>query len=135
MIDLITSILIILIFVLLIVAFWKVLVKAGKPGWISIIPFYNLWTLSEIGSRPGWWGLFIFFSYDWLDSKNAVIFRLFSFICFVVYVQIAQGVARNFKKSTVFGVVLAVLPFIGFPILGYGQATYKQVKIKPTRKT
>jgi hypothetical protein len=131
----ITLILIIAITILLIVAFWKILVKAGRPGWISIIPFYNFWTLSEISSKPAWWGLAILFSVDWLDSKNAVIFRLFSLICFVIYVQISQGLAHNFKKSTIFGVVLAVFPFIGYPILGYGQATYKVVKTKQKSKT
>jgi hypothetical protein len=131
--DFITSILVILIVISLIVAFWKVLKKAGRSGWIAIVPFYNLWTLSEIGSQPGWWGLLIIFSYGWLDSKEKIIYRLFSLICFVIYVQISQSVARNFKKSSFFGVVLAILPFIGYPILGYGQATYKRIS-KPTKK-
>lgn len=132
--DFVTSILLILIAVLLIGAFWKVLVKASKPGWISIIPFYNFWTLSEIGSQPAWWGLLIIFGFLWLDSSEKIILRLFSLICFVIYVQINQGVARNFKKSTFFGVTLAIFPFIGYPILGYGQASYKKNGPKSNKK-
>jgi len=132
--DLFTLILVILIAILLIIAFWKVLVKAGKPGWISIVPFYNLWVLSEIGSQPAWWGLLVIFGFEWLDSKERIIFRLFSLICFVIYVQINQGVARNFKKSTFFGVALAIFPFIGYPILGYGQTTYKKINSSKNKK-
>jgi len=36
-----------------IVAMWKVYVKANKPGWAAIIPFYNLWVMLEIVGRPG----------------------------------------------------------------------------------
>jgi hypothetical protein len=132
--SLITLVLVILILILLVIAYWKILVKAGRHGWIAIVPFYNLWTLSKIGSKPSWWGLGIIFSYVWLDSHVGIIFRLFSLICFVVYFQVSQGIARNFKKSTVFGVILAVLPFIGYPILGYGQATYKKLDPKSSKK-
>ncbi len=44
-----------LIALLLIVAMWKVFTKAGKPGWASIIPIYNLYIWCKIVGRPGWW--------------------------------------------------------------------------------
>ena len=134
MLGLMTFILVILIIGLMIASFWKTLEKAGKPGWITIIPFYNLWTLAEIGSVPGWWGLLILFSYSWLNSKETVIFRFFSLLCFVVYVYIIQNIARNFNKKKIFGVVLAILPFIGYPILGFGQAKYKVVPSNNKKK-
>ncbi|HUC79230.1 MAG TPA: DUF5684 domain-containing protein [Candidatus Saccharimonadales bacterium] len=129
-----TIILLILIFLLMLASFWKTLEKAGKPGWITLVPFYNLWTLSEIGSLPGWWGLFIIFSYDWLDSKETLYVRIFSFFCFIFYVQIIQGVSRNFKKKSIFSIVLALLPFIGYPILGFGQSKYKVASRDKSKK-
>ena len=42
------------ILVLLLVASWRIFVKAGRPGWASLIPFYNLYVLCEIVSWPGW---------------------------------------------------------------------------------
>jgi len=33
---------------------WKVLEKAGKPGWASIIPIYNTIVLLQIAGRPIW---------------------------------------------------------------------------------
>ena len=34
--------------ILMIISMWKIYVKAGKPGWGSIIPIYNLILLLEI---------------------------------------------------------------------------------------
>ena len=34
---------------------WKVFVKAGKPGWTSIIPIYNAYVLLQIVGKPWWW--------------------------------------------------------------------------------
>ncbi|HHS12687.1 MAG TPA: hypothetical protein ENN03_02835 [bacterium] len=36
------------VMILLIVSLWKVYVKAGKPGWGCLIPFYNIYLLLEI---------------------------------------------------------------------------------------
>ncbi|MDR0607999.1 MAG: DUF5684 domain-containing protein [Candidatus Peribacteria bacterium] len=47
--------------VLLIVAYWKVLVKAGYPGWGSFIPVYNVYLMFKLAGRPAnwtWWILF-----------------------------------------------------------------------------
>ena len=46
--------------VLVIIGGWKMFVKAGKPGWGIIIPFYNTYLLCKIAGRPGWW-LILFF--------------------------------------------------------------------------
>lgn len=37
-----------LVCILSIVAQWKMFVKAGKPGWASIIPIYNVWVYFDI---------------------------------------------------------------------------------------
>ena len=37
-----------------IVACWLLFKKAGKPGWASIVPFYNVYTLFEITWGSGW---------------------------------------------------------------------------------
>ena len=34
---------------------WKIFVKAGKPGWAAIGPFYNIIVLLEVVGRPVWW--------------------------------------------------------------------------------
>ena len=36
------------------IAMWKVFVKAGKPGWAVIIPFFNAYVFLKIAGKPGW---------------------------------------------------------------------------------
>ena len=103
-----------LILVLAIWAFmwWKVFEKAGKKGWISVVPFYNAYTLFEISGKPGWWFAFGFIPY--LGGIVVFILRL------IANVELAQ----KFGKSAAFGVGLSFLGIIFFPILGFGDATY-----------
>lgn len=44
---------ILVVFAVNIAAWWMLYDKAGKPGWTSIVPFYNLYVLTEIVGRPG----------------------------------------------------------------------------------
>lgn len=94
--------------VLTIAGMWKVYTKAGEPGWAVLVPFYNYWVLMRIIGRPGWW-LLLFL----LPVINIVI-------AFVVHVDLA----KSFGRGTGFGIGLALLSFIFYPILGFGNARY-----------
>ena len=105
--------------VLAIVGLWKVFVKAGKPGWASLIPVYNMWVLAEIGGKPGWWGL-------------APLLAAIPFVgwipALIIWIMVSIAIAKNFGKSEVFGVVgLWLFSTIGYLILGFGSATYQPV--------
>jgi len=98
-----------LAFIALVIAgWWKTFEKAGKPGWAAIIPIYNVYILCEIAGRPGWW----------------VILFLIPFVNFVMAIIVSIDVAKNFGKGTGFGLGLAFLGFIFYPILGFGDAQY-----------
>jgi hypothetical protein len=88
---------------------WKTFEKAGKPGWGAIIPVYNIILLLEIAGRPFWWFFLLV-----LPMVNVV-----------VSIIVAIDVARNFGKGTGFGLGLALLSFIFYPILGFGDAQYQ----------
>ena len=108
-----TSAIIILLYVALIVveiaAMWRVFTKAGAPGWGSIIPIYNTYLLCKIAGRPGWWVLLYFIP----------------FVNFVIHLIVMLDVAKAFGRGAGFGVGLTFLPFIFFPILGFGDAQYR----------
>lgn len=95
--------------VFIIASLWRVFTKAGQPGWACIIPIYNLFVLCKVAGRPGWWVL----------------------LCFIPLVNIVVGfilafdVARKFGRGVGFGLGIAFLPFIFYPILGFGSATYE----------
>ena len=97
-----------LIALVTIIGMWKVFTKAGKPGWASIIPIYNLIVLLEIAGRPLWW----------------FVLLLIPFVNFIVILIIFIDVAKSFGQGTGFGLGLALLGPIFFPILGFGSARY-----------
>ena len=93
--------------------FWKTFEKAGQPGWAAIIPIYNYYIMLKIGAKPGWW-LLLFL----IPIVNIVMI-------FVLYIEIA----RRFGQSTGFGIGLALLGVVFWPILGFGEAQYFQSSI------
>jgi hypothetical protein len=92
--------------VLTIIGMWKVFVKAGKPGWGAIVPIYNIILICEITGRPTWW----------------VVLTLIPFVNFIVLIILFIDLAKAFGKSAGFGLGLAILPLIFFPMLGFGSA-------------
>jgi len=92
-----------------VIASWKIFSKAGKPGWASLIPFYNVIVLLQIVGRP-WWLLLLL---------------MLPFVNIVITVLLAIDLARSFGKSTAFGVIaLWFFSFIGYLILAFSDAQY-----------
>jgi hypothetical protein len=87
---------------------WKVFVKAGKPGWAAIVPIYNMWVMAEIAGKEGWWGLLC------LIPLVGIVFAIIIMI----------GVAQAFGKGVGYGLGLAFLGFIFWPMLGFGSDQY-----------
>ena len=98
-----------LIALLLIVAMWKVFTKAGQPGWASIIPIYNLYVWCKIVGRPWWW----------------ILLMLIPFVNFIILIILCIDMAKSFGKGAGFGIGLAFLGIIFWPILGFGSAQYQ----------
>ena len=96
------------IIVIIIAGLWKVFTKAGQPGWAAIIPIYNLYVLCKVGGKPWWW----------------FILCCIPFVGVIFYFILLLEVAQRFGKGIGFSVGLLFLPFIFFPILGFGNATY-----------
>ncbi len=104
------SFLVVLIFwIVLIVGLWKVFEKGGQPGWACIIPIYNLYCWVIIAGKPWWWMLLLFIP----------------IVGFIIAILLAIAIAQNFGKGGAFAVGLIFLPFIFYPILGFGDATYR----------
>ncbi len=94
--------------VIIIIALWKVFAKAGQPGWGALIPIYNFYLLCKVAGRPGWW----------------LILMLIPFVNFIIMIIVCIDIAKNFGKGAGFGLGLAFLGVIFFPILAFGSATY-----------
>ena len=96
--------------VFLIVTMWKIFTKAGKPGWASIIPIYNVFVMLDIAGKPAWW--FLLF--------------LIPFVNFIVGILVIAGIATNFGKAGGFVVGMILLPIVFYPILAFGSAQYSK---------
>ncbi len=95
--------------ILMIASTWIVFTKAGKPGWASIVPIYNMIVMLEIAGKPLWWILLLFIP----------------LINFIVIILIFMAFAKSFGKSELFGIGLAFLGFIFMPMLAFGDARYE----------
>ncbi len=97
------------VIILMIAAIWKVFSKAGQPGWASIIPIYNIYVLCKVAGRPGWWVLLMFIP----------------LVNFIIIIILCIDLAKSFGKGAGFGIGLLLLPFIFYPVLGFGSAQYQ----------
>ena len=96
------------IVLVVIIGMWKVFTKAGKPGWAILIPIYNTIVMIEIAKRPIWW----------------IILLFIPLVGAVVGIIITLDIAKAFGKGVGFGLGLIFLPFIFYPILGFGDSKY-----------
>ena len=101
----------IILLVLVVAGVWMTFVKAGKPGWGAIIPFYNWYLLIKVAGRPGWWFILYFIP----------------FVNIVIHIIVCIDVAKNFEHGTGFGILLWLFPFIMFLVLGFGGSQYRPV--------
>jgi len=96
------------VMVLVIAAAWKMYVKAGEPGWAVIVPFYNLFVLVKIAGKPVLWFILCFIP----------------FVNLVILIILIFNLAKAFGKGAGFAIGMLLLPFIFYPILGFGDAAY-----------
>lgn len=96
------------IIIFIIASIWKVFEKAGQPGWAAIIPIYNLYIMTKIGGKPGYWTLLC----------------LVPIVNIVILIWLYNMISKSFGKEEGFTAGLILLGFIFWPILGFGKAKY-----------
>ncbi|MFW5758369.1 MAG: signal peptidase I [Bacteroidota bacterium] len=83
---------------------WRIFEKAGYPGWMAIIPFYNFYIWLKVIHKPMWWYIFIIFPY----------INVFTLLLMVV------ETLKCFRKDGLGEQALGVLfPFFFLPYLGF----------------
>ncbi len=97
------------------VMWWGMFTKAGKPGWASLIPIYNVVIWMDIIGRPRWW----------------VLLCLIPLVNIIITILACIDTAKSFGKEAGFGIGLWLLGIIFFPILSWGSDKY----VGPAAKT
>lgn len=108
----------VLVLVFYTVVLWRIFTKAGEPGWYSIIPFFNTYTLIKIAGRPGWWLLLFFVPC----------------VSYVVAFIVLFDLAKAFGRSSGFGVGTALLSPIFLPILAFGSSEHYRTESRRERE-
>jgi hypothetical protein len=103
------SIVAIAVAALMIISLWKIFEKAGQPGWACIVPFYNIYILTKIAEKPGYWAVLMCIPY----------------IGLIWVIWVYNRIAKRFGKTEGFTAGMIFLSIIFFPILGFGDAQYK----------
>lgn len=95
----------------IVAAMWVTFTKAGEPGWACLVPIYNMVVMCKIAGKPWWW----------------ILLMIIPFVNFVIIIMLFIAFAKNFGKGAGFGIGLAFLGFIFFPMLAWGDAKYQPV--------
>jgi hypothetical protein len=98
----------IIVRVIKIIGMWRVFEKAGKPGWAAIVPIYCTLIKIEIVGKPTIWILWHF-----LPCVN-IVFSIW----------LTNLISKSYGKSEGFTIGMIFLPWIFWPILGFGDSKY-----------
>ena len=91
-----------------VIAQWKVFLKAGQPGWAAIIPVYNIYIMTKIAGKPGYWTLLC----------------LIPVVNIIYTIWLLNMISKSFGHDEGFTVGLVILDIIFWPILGFGRSKY-----------
>ena len=98
---------------------YKLIEKAGVPGWKILIPYYNLVILVQITGRSYWW-------YLWLIIP---FINVFTFV--LLLIELIKGYNRY---GMIDQVLVALFPFIYLPWLSFQQQEWIKLADRPKIK-
>jgi signal peptidase I len=103
-------------------AYYKFFEKAGEKGWIGFVPFYNYFTHIKIVGRPLWWVFLLF-----IPVINF-------FVALTVHLDLLKSFGRYSYFDQAVGVVLAPIYML---YLAYTDTTYlgEATKMPKTKKS
>ena len=102
---------------------WKMFKKAGKEGYIALIPVYSSIVEMQMAGLPlTYWfinyGTILFSCIPLIGGFIGMIFAyVFLFIKNI-------NLAKSFGKGAGFGVLMVFFPYVVYPILGFGKTEY-----------
>ena len=88
---------------------WKILSKAGQPGWACLVPIYINYVLVQAIRKPISW----------------FILSLIPLISLVYGIMILHEISKNFGRGSGTTLGLIFLPVIFLPMLAFGSAQWQ----------
>lgn len=100
---------------ILIVSQWKIYTKAGRPGWASLVPIYNIVVMLDIVKKPTWW----------------IILLFIPLVNLVVAIMLIHNLSKAFGQGGGFTLGLLFLSPIFYPLLAFGNYSYIYNDVEP----
>ena len=125
------AVLALVLYILIVIAHWKIFTKAGQRGWASIIPILNLFVLVKLVKRPMWWavvitiGLIVGGAPSDAAAVIQVVTGLIAIAAAILLIITFFDLAKAFGHGVGFGLGLVFLTVIFALILGFGSSTYQ----------
>ena len=124
--------------VLLIIAWWKIFVKAGEQGWKSLIPIYNIYIMFKLfwNTKMFWTTIGVVFGCSLLGAiftnvAGGVISSILTIASgifgLVIDIMLSNRQSKSFGHGTGFTLGLIFLPNIFTLILGFNKDKYKKI--------
>ena len=98
-----------ILILIIVISQWRIFTKAKQDGWKALIPIYNTYIVLKIIGKPWWWLIMLVIP---------IINIFFAF-------ALSHHLAKSFGKGMGYTLLLFFLPIIGYPMLAFGDATYK----------
>ena len=122
------------VYVLFIIAEWRILVKAGEKGWKSLIPVYNIYVSHHIAGMSHVWFVLeiftwvieaIFKAVDAIPTWAVIAFGIPT-IVITVLSELIHGIRMcdRFGKGTLFKVGMILVPNLFTMIIGFDKSEY-----------
>ena len=123
-----------ILYILLVIAYWKIFRKAGEPGFKSLIPIYNTYTQYRFSWRGGpFFALLVCLAAGILLPQyypdNTFLLRVAQIglsIASVIRLISLYKLSRCFGHGILFTAGLYFLPNLFLLILGFGASRYRR---------
>ncbi len=144
------STLLIVIFILYVIASWRIFKKAGEPGWKAIIPIYNVYISFKIAGMKAWFWIMLLVSIvgsiiitsnqvylytDAIDLSTIPVVVIVTLVVMCIVELFADilyciRLSKAFRHGIGFSLGLFFLPIIFWFILAFGKSKYDKKILK-----
>lgn len=108
------SLIAVAVYVLMVIALWRVFTKAGYPGWLAIIPIVNAIYVVKVAGYSGW----------------MTLLYLIPIVNIIFHIIVSIRLGRAFGHGWIFSfVLLVVFWIIGYLIVGFSDDKYRVERI------
>ncbi len=127
-------ILALVLWILAIIAMWKIFTKAWEAGWKSIIPFYNTYILYKIAGMKSWfWYTLIVIAVwclvaaiCWVESSAYwIVMGIACLFCWIVAIVVNYKLPRKFGWGVFASILYVLFTWICVLVLWFGNYKYQ----------